>query len=156
MLELFSSPDAAINLGDDDELATIAVSDDMLSLSAILLEKDYYEALVASRRTLDGIHVLDETLLIPFKARAFVDLTRRREEGQKVKGSDIKKHRNDVFRLLQLLTPTSTIEVSEPLKNDLRAYTAHLDSDESFRPKDFDVPFERDEGYELLSKIYRL
>ncbi len=156
MLELFSSPDAAINLGDDDELATIAVSDDMLSLSAILLEKDYYEALVASRRTLDGIHVLDETLLIPFKARAFVDLTRRREEGQKVKGSDIKKHRNDVFRLLQLLTPTSTIEVSEPLKNDLRAYIADLDGDESFRPKDFDVPFERAEGHALLSKIYQL
>ncbi|MFG5382655.1 hypothetical protein [Yoonia sp. R2-816] len=156
MLELFSSPDAAVDLGSDDELATIAVSDDMLSLSAILLEKDYYQALVDSRRTIDGIHVLDETLLIPFKARAFVDLTRRRDEGEKVKGSDIKKHRNDVFRLLQLLTPTSTIEVSEPLKKDLRAYIAHLAEDGTFKPKDFDVAIERDEGHELLNKIYQL
>jgi hypothetical protein len=156
MLELFSSPDAAVDLGSDDELATIAVSDDMLSLSAILLEKDYYEALLASRRAVDGIHVLDETLLIPFKARAFIDLTRRRNEGEKVKGSDIKKHRNDVFRLLQLLTPTSTIDVSEPLKEDLRAYIGHLADDEAFKPKDFKMPFDRDEGHALLSRIYQL
>jgi len=63
----------------------------MLSLSAILLEKDYCEALAASRRIVDGIHVLDETLLIPFKARALVNLTRRRDDGEKVEGSDIKK-----------------------------------------------------------------
>ncbi|UVC15323.1 hypothetical protein [Mesorhizobium onobrychidis] len=44
-----------------------------------------------------------QALLIPFKARAFLDLTARAESGEKIDGKNIKKHRNDVFRLAQLL-----------------------------------------------------
>ncbi len=157
MLELFSSPGAGVDLEVGNELATVAVSDDMLSLSAILLDKNYYDALVASRRAIDGIHVLDERLLIPFKARAFVDLTRRRLEGdKKVKSNDIAKHRRDVFRLLQLLNRNEMIDVNESLKADLRAYRDMLIDDETFNPPDFGVAIERAEGFELLSALYEL
>ncbi|MFG5380003.1 hypothetical protein [Yoonia sp. R2-816] len=157
MLELFSSPEAGVDLEVGDELATVAISDDMLSLSAILLDKDYYDALINSRRPVDGIHVLDERLLIPFKARAFVDLTRRRAEGDaKIKGSDIAKHRRDVFRLLQLLNREETVEVNEPLKDDLRAYRDILKDDGTFHPPDFGVDIERSESFELLTALYVL
>lgn len=156
MLELFSSPEAGIEFGEGDDLATIAVSEDMLSLSAILLDKDYYEALVASRREIDGIHVLDERLLIPFKARAFVDLTNRREKDEIVKSADIKKHRNDVFRLMQLLTASDRIDVSEPLKVDLRSYIDIVGKVGTFDPRSFKVDIGRDEGFALLATIYQL
>ncbi|MEH6740753.1 MAG: hypothetical protein V7695_19740 [Sulfitobacter sp.] len=63
-------------------------------------------------REIGGIQILDERLLIPFKARAFVDLTKRRKNGETVKEDDIKKHRNDVFRLMPLLTAFDKIDVS--------------------------------------------
>lgn len=75
MLELFARKPEALEVPEDAGLTVVEVSDETLSLSAILLDTDYYEALLASRRTIDDILVLDERLLIPFKARAFVDLS---------------------------------------------------------------------------------
>ena len=51
-----------------------------------------------------GIPVLDEAAIIPFKARAWLDLTRQRAERSQVDEKNIRKHRNDVARLLQLLS----------------------------------------------------
>lgn len=157
MLELFSKTPDALDLSDGAEIAVVSVPDEALSLSAILLDKDYYEALQEMCRAIDGVHVLDETLLIPFKARAFVDLSIRRESGDtKVKGDDIKKHRNDVFRLLQLIPGNSIIEVTEPLKKDLRSYIELASEIEGFRPKDFHVNLDPEEGFELLRSAYQL
>lgn len=157
MLELFSTRTNIRDLEDGDELGTIPVADDVLSLSAILLDPDYYAALVASRRPIDGVHVLDETLLIPFKARAFVDLTARRTQGDDgVKGDDVKKHRNDVFRLMQLLRPDRKVDVAEPLKTDLRSYIDLVKDIQTFDPGTFRVPLSRDEGLKLLTAVYDL
>lgn len=157
MLELFSNRVEIHGIEDGDDLATVPVAEDALSLSAILLNPDYYEALIASRRAIGGVHVLDETLLIPFKARAFVDLSNRREEGDKaVKGDDIKKHRNDVFRLIQLLRADQKVDVAEPLKDDLRAYIEQVAAIESFDPGSFGVQLDRNEGCQLLTNVYTL
>lgn len=156
MLELFSNSADAFDLAQGQELAIVEVSDDTLSLSAILLDPDYYKALVDARRPVNGIHVLDESLLIPFKARAFVDLTNRRAKGEIVKGDDIKKHRNDVFRLLQLLTAGQSIDVSDPIKADLVSYIDILAGNDAFKPRDFGVAIDRDDGFALLQSIYQL
>jgi hypothetical protein len=46
-----------------------------MSLSAILLDDDYFKALQAAKRQMDGLTIADETILIPYKARAFLNLT---------------------------------------------------------------------------------
>ena len=127
------------------------------SLSAILLDTDYYAALLESRRVIDDILVLDERLLIPFKARAFVDLSQRKDDGDATaKGSDIRKHRNDVFRLLQLLPADQPIEVTESLKADLRAYVERVNGLADFDPNAFGVPIDRETGLDLISRLYQL
>ncbi|MDE0346257.1 MAG: hypothetical protein OXI66_10840 [Boseongicola sp.] len=157
MLELFSNCVDIQEIEDGDELTTVPVADDVLSLSAILLDPNYYAALVASRRAIGGVQVLDESLLIPFKARAFADLNRRREAGdQAVKGDDIKKHRNDVFRLIQLLRADQRVEVAEPLKSDLRAYIEVVAMTGSFDPGSFGVTLAPSEGFKLLEDVYSL
>ncbi|MYA89340.1 MAG: hypothetical protein F4X97_12990 [Boseongicola sp. SB0662_bin_57] len=157
MLELFSNRVGIHEIEDGDELATVPVADDVLGLSAILLDPDCHAALVASRRAIDGVHVLDESLLIPFKARAFVDLYRRREAGdQAVRRDDIKKHRNDVFRLIQLLRADQKVAVAEPLKTDLRDYMEAVGTIGSFDPSRFGVQLEPSEGFELLADVYAL
>ena len=138
-------------------MTAIGVSDETLSLSAILLDTDYYEALLANRRPIDGILVLDERVLIPFKARAFVDLSQRKDAGDvNAKGSDIKKHRNDVFRLLRLLPADQPIEVTEPLKVDLRSYVERVNALPEFEPSTLGVAIGRKTGLAMISRLYQL
>ena len=108
MIELFSRRPGTIDLPEDAVLTPIPVEDDVISLSAILLEDSYYKALQSARQSIQGIAIIDETLLIPFKARAFFDLTARVQAGGNVDSRNIRKHRNDVFRLVQLLADGCT------------------------------------------------
>ncbi len=66
--------------------------------------------------------VLQPGLIVVFKAKAWLDLTARRNAGEEVKGSDIKKHKNDVFRLFQLLSPANHIELPDGIKEDMRQF----------------------------------
>jgi len=54
----------------------------------------------------------------------FLDLTARRDAGERIKSSNIKKHKNDMFRLFQLLSIEHKIELSEPVKEDMRQFIA--------------------------------
>jgi hypothetical protein len=156
MIELFSRKPGTIELSQDTGLTPIPVEEDVVSLSAILLDDGYYEALQAAKREVDGVTIIDESLLIPFKARAFLDLSARLESGEKVDSKNIKKHRNDVFRLVQLLSEGVAIEVSAPIRDDLQRFVEAAQADGTLDPKAFDVPFTRDEAVEILRATYAL
>jgi len=156
MLELFARQPDALSLPDNIGVTRISVEDDLLSLSAILLDQDYYDALRASRTAIDGVSLLDEQLLIPFKAKAYLDLTKRQSEGEEIPQKTIRKHRNDVFRLAQLLPAGANIELAESIRNDLREFVVAVGEDDTLNPKDFDVPLSRNEALALLDAVYAL
>ena len=156
MIELFSRRPEGFELPADFKITKIPVDEEIISLSAILLDDDYYDALRNSRVVINGISLLNESLLVPFKAKAFLDLTERRAQGEEVNSKTITKHRNDVFRLMQLLTEESKVEVSEAIRKDLRAFLDYLTQDDAFDPKSFNVQLSRDEGIALLNKVYAL
>jgi hypothetical protein len=156
MIELFSRKPGTLDLSKDVGLTPIPVEEDIVSLSAILLDEGYYDALQAAKRQVDGVTVIDETLLIPFKARAFLDLTARAEAGEKIDGKNIKKHRNDVFRLVQLLPKNASIELADPIREDLRKFLELAQADATLDPKAFEVPLTRDEAVALLRSAYGL
>ena len=56
------------------------------------------------------------------KAKAFLDLSEKKKAGEKVDAKDVKKHRNDVFRLAATLKMEETIELPEGIKEDLRRF----------------------------------
>lgn len=68
MLELFSRSPEGIKLADDSHLTPLPIDEEAASLSAILLDSDYYAFLKGMVRVIDGIPVLDEAAVIPFKA----------------------------------------------------------------------------------------
>ena len=72
----------------DAVLTPLSMDDDISSLSAILLDEDYYEFLKQGKVTVAGVTVLDAAYLIPFKAKAWIDLTDRKTGGEHV---DIKQ-----------------------------------------------------------------
>ncbi|MCY4608122.1 MAG: hypothetical protein OXD40_05950 [bacterium] len=156
MIELFSRRPGNLHLPEGTILTRIPVDQDIVSLSAILLDDDYFGAMQAARRQIDGVTIIDETLLIPFKARAVLDLIVRSQEGVGVDRKDIRKHRNDVFRLAQLLPQDARIALPEPVRRDLRAFVDQAHADQSLVPRAFDVPFTRDEAVDLLRTVYGL
>jgi hypothetical protein len=156
MLELFARKPDLLVLPDGALTTRVPVDDGLMSLSAILLNEDYYAALKAARRQIDGVTVLDESVLIPFKARAFLDLSDRKARGDAVDSQHIKKHRSDVIRLVQLLIPTQAIPISAPLRDDLRRFLAMVHAEPAFNPRDLNVKMTRDRVLEILSAVYAL
>jgi len=113
-----------LDLPEGVRLTPIPADEDISSLSAILLNDEYYRYVIDSRVVTDGVPIVPASCLMPLKARAWLDLTQRREAGGNVKGDDIKKHRNDVFRLYLSLAPSERFELPEQLATDLRAFLA--------------------------------
>lgn len=122
MLELFSRQPDGIPLGGEAHLAPIPVGEEASSLSAILLDADYYRLLHSRKRKLEGVSLVDEACLLLLKARAWLDLAHRRANGEKIDSRTISKHRNDVLRVFQLFAPTSRIPVPGRIHEDLTAF----------------------------------
>ena len=156
MIELFSRRPGGLDLPEDAVLTRIPVDEDVISLSAILLDDAYYDALQANKKNVDGVTIIDEALLIPFKARAVLDLTKRSKAGENVDRRNIKKHRNDVFRLVQLLPQDASFKLPKPIRQDLQSFVDLAQADESLDPNAFDVPFSRDAAVDLLRSAYGL
>ena len=92
MIEIFSRNPDFIILEDDAVLTPLPIDDEISSLSAILLNEAYYELLKTGQMMVDGIPVLSPTCLIPFKAKAWLDLKERKLNGEQVDSKNIKKH----------------------------------------------------------------
>lgn len=131
MLELFSRVPDALTIGDDSHLTPIPMDEEVSSLSAILLDKGYYEFIHAGKQETDGLSVLGPAYLIPLKARAWLDLKKRREASDAIDEKDIKKHKNDVFRLYQIVDPEQSIVLPASIKEDLRHFFDKIKSDQS-------------------------
>ena len=109
-------------------LTPLPVEEDVSSLSAILLNDDYYEFLKQGRVRISDVTILDAPYLIPFKAKAWLDLSGRKAAGETVDSRNIRKHKNDVFRLTELLDqnqePLDNMPVT--VRNDMRAFIERI------------------------------
>lgn len=130
MLELFSRVPDALSLADESHLTPIPTDEDVSSLSAILLSDDYYRFLHTGKKELDGLSFIGPEHLVPLKARAWLDLSQRRSEGESIDSKSIKKHKNDVFRLYQILSPDFDGEVPDSVKEDLSEFLSRMEMEE--------------------------
>ena len=55
--------------------------------------------LLNGKQDVDGVILLSPQYLIPFKAKACLDLSERKAKGEPVDSADIKKYKNDIMRL---------------------------------------------------------
>ena len=128
MIELFARTN--VDLSDvESGLMPIHIDDEVSSLSEILLDEEYYRLLVDNRTSAAGIAVLSVEGLIPFKVKAWLDLSARRTDGQNVDEKSIKKHRNDVCRLATLFTGDERPVMSEGVCADMRRFMEAYESD---------------------------
>lgn len=136
MIELFSR-NQGFSLPEDVHLIPLHVSDEISSLSAILLNDDYYQFMLHGKRVIDGISVLDEKCIIPFKAKAWCELLERRKKGEEGQSRHIKKHCKDIANLVKLLSPNERVELSGMVKRDMQVFVEDILTSE-FVPGDID------------------
>lgn len=129
MIELFSRKPYEFDLKFETGLTPINIEESIVSLSAILLNDVYYDLLVKSSRTVDGYSIIEIETVILFKIKAWLDLKERLESGMQVDSKDIKKHKNDVFRLLANVLPSSTVEIDSEIEVDVGFFIEKIQED---------------------------
>ncbi len=148
MIELFSRS-TGISIIKDSHLEPIHISDDVSSLSAILLNDDYYNLLIEGKRTVDGYSVLDERYLIPFKTKAWCEMVDRQSQGEEGLSKHIKKHFRDVYMLLRLIPQDERVNLTRTVYNDMERFISNVLIADN-RSEDIDYQM----MYDLLVKIY--
>lgn len=130
MLELFSRKPNALSIADESHLTPIPTEKAMASLSAILLDDGYYSFITQGKQNKGGLLVLSAERLIPLKAKAWLDLSHKKQLGEVIDSKDIRKHRNDVFRLYRVVEPGNKISLPANIAKDLELFCS-LISDET-------------------------
>ena len=123
MIELFARTEYILE--DGAELTPIHIDDSISSLSAILLNDSYYDALLRGRDVIDGFSILRHSWLIPFKAKAWLDLNERNRRGEHVGSRNLKKHRNDIIRMAAELV-LERCELPEEVKSDMANFIEEM------------------------------
>lgn len=127
MLELFSRKPDALTVPGGQVIVPIKAGEEAESLSAILLDEDYYRFLHARKEMIRGVPVVDSPGLIALKAHAWVQLSAARDAGQEVDRSKINKHRADVLRLSQMLAPSTRVPVPAKILAEIEQLLAGID-----------------------------
>ena len=153
MIELFSREPNYINFIPDG-IIPIHIDEDTSSLSAILLNDDYYKFMLTGRRVVSGISVLDTEHLIPFKMYAWLDLKDKKARGEHVNERDLKKHKYDVFRLLQIARRDNKIETNGIVRENIIRFMEEIRM-ENIPFIQLLLPFEMQEALAYLGEIYR-
>ena len=127
MVELFCRSD--FELREMTGITPIHIDDTVSSLSAILLNDDYYKVLLAGKVIADGLSVLRPEYLILFKAKAYLDLKQRKENGEKIDSDDIKKHKKDILRIAAELMLEGVTVLTETVKTDIDSFIESLEQE---------------------------
>lgn len=121
-IELFSRNLGLIDFPTDAVITPIPTDEDLSSLSAILMDDDYYHFTVRHSTLEDGIHIADIESLVCLKSKAFLDLTERKQKGEQIDSRNILKHKKDVFRLAAMLAPDNRYQLPRHLQDDMEKF----------------------------------
>ena len=128
-IELFSRIPDLLDLDEGTHLTPIPVDTEISSLSAILMDDDYYNFTIQHSQFNNGIHLANTEALIGLKAKAFLDYKTRKENGEKIDEKQLRKHKMDIFRLLLLLTPEDNFTIVESIKSDIANFAEVIKDD---------------------------
>lgn len=127
MIELFCRSD--FKLENAEGITPIHIDDEIFSLSAILLDDDYYKILLDGKVVRNGLSVLRPEYIILFKAKAYLDLKQRKETGGTVDSNDIKKHKRDILRIAAELMLEKAMDLPVSVNEDIHVFLASLEQE---------------------------
>ena len=109
MIELLSRHPDVLGEPQGLTIAPIPIEEKVSSLSAIIMDDDFYNFTVNHSTVTDGIRHADTLALIALKACAYLNLLKDKADGKHVNTKDIKKHRSDVLKNVVILEETEVV-----------------------------------------------
>ena len=125
MIELLSRhPDI---LGEPKGLTIepLPVDEDTSSLSAIIMDDDFYHFTIDHSKLTDGLRHADSAALIALKSRAYLNLLQDKANGKQINSKDIKKHRSDVLKNVVIMED-SQVTAPESIVSCIREFVASI------------------------------
>ena len=153
MIELFARDKSSFGDSYPRHLAPLHIDDEISSLSAVLLNPAYYEFLLGGRTVAGEVSVLDAAHLVPMKMKAWLDLTEKKSMGTLVGDRDLRKHRQDVFRLFPLISNDAQIKVPDEVYRDIQNFILELRS-MPFETKQIGINIDKNEILDIYGRIY--
>jgi hypothetical protein len=125
MIELFSAAEFGLELTSEQYIIPVAQIDGVQSLSAILLDEEYYSLIRKNAVEREGIYILNVRGLIPFKAKAYLEIKGRGEDSK-----NWKKHRSDIINLaVTLLSKSSSESLTGKVKEHFEEFMVQLETE---------------------------
>jgi len=128
-IELFSRVPDSISAPKDLSVIPIPTGEDLSSLSAIMMDDEYYKYTVENSDLVQGVHIARSNALICLKACAYLNLKESAANGEHVDSDDIAKHRNDIIRLGLTLTGEQSFTVPSGIRKDLIKFFEESEGD---------------------------
>lgn len=153
-IELFSRM-PGYHLEVPNGIIPIHIDDQISSLSAILLDDEYYTFMLQGRVQENGLMILRPEYLIPFKMYAWLDFARKKANSEQADGKDLRKHKLDVFRLLQILPGNIRMSVSDGIRQHIDEFLRAMEQEE-IALQQIKVHMSKEEAIAMLRKIYLL
>lgn len=122
-LELLSKKSELLSIPTDFHLTPIPVGEDVSSLSAILMDDEFYHFALTHSVIEEGIHVADATGLICLKIKAYLNLSGQEPPAHTY---DIRKHMSDVFKLMASGNIDEPVVLSNNMKKDIYAFVEKM------------------------------
>lgn len=146
MIELLSRhPDV---LGEPKGLVIepIPIDEDVSSLSAIIMDDEYYHFTISHSQLTDGIRHANSAALIALKARAYLNLMADKRNGKHVNTKDIKKHRSDILKNVVIMTEDN-IEAPATIVACIREFVASIRADWATLAEPLSKSLSQDEAF---------
>ena len=128
-IELFSRQLGRLSLPEDAHLEPVHIEDGISSLSAILMDDVYYNFTIEHSALYEGVHLANIEALICLKAKAYLDMTLRKNDGERIDSRKIEKHKKDVIRLAALISGESRFELPDPLQKDITDFCKAVEAE---------------------------
>ena len=127
MIELFCRSN--FELKNVEGITPIHIDDEISSLSAILLDDDYYKVLLDGKVVKNGLSILRPEYIILFKAKAYLDLNSKKESGGIIDSNDIRKHKKDILRITAELMLEKVSDMPASVNNDIHSFIDSLEQE---------------------------
>ena len=152
MIELFCRTD--FELKEVEGITPIHIDDEISSLSAILLDDDYYKALLDGKMVKNGLSVLRPEYIILFKSKAYLDLKMRKESGGLVDSGTIKKHKKDILRIAAERMLERVADLPATVDSDIQTFIDALEKEPFDQNSLKTYGLKNDDVVSLLKRIF--
>lgn len=129
MIELLSRHPDVLGEPKGVTIEPLPVDEDISSLSAIIMDDDFYYFTIKHSRLTDGIRHASPIALIALKAKAYLNLLAEKGSGQHVNTRNIKKHRSDVMKSA-VLVETFPVMAPQSIVDCVKEFVAAIRSEE--------------------------